>query len=361
MTAGSFDAGTTTGIGQIGLAGALTELSVTGSATVGDGGTGLAVGAWRRHLRPAGLTLGAQSNGTGDLIVLDQNSLVELTGALNIGSAAGIGDVTVGQGASIVAPVVNLENGQAILKGGLLDPLDASLIGTTASGFGTIGANFVIDEGKINCRTDRNSIKSTLGGAGHVTGWRHADDRRAIRPSRGPPRTVRDCCRLAARNAGGDRRVLNAATTFTDTQGGTYQLNNSVIDVTFQDATGVVCERHHRVCRNDRHLSSGRCVRDRHHRFAVEPGVSNGNTLTVQDSGTGGTDQIIFASPINPASLAIVNGNTIVGGTTIVNGSTLEISGGPYVLTNFDGSGQPQYSTLLMSPASAPPPMAPMF
>jgi hypothetical protein len=45
-------------------------------------------------------------------------------------------------------------------------------------------------------------------------------------------------------------------------------------------------------------------------------GVINGTTLTVQDSGAGagagGIDRIMFASAIDPASLSIVNGNTIV-------------------------------------------------
>jgi len=40
-------------------------------------------------------------------------------------------------------------------------------------------------------------------------------------------------------------------------------------------------------------------------------GVSNNNTLTVSDSGNGGTDQLIFASPVGTAGFTIVSGNTI--------------------------------------------------
>jgi hypothetical protein len=42
-------------------------------------------------------------------------------------------------------------------------------------------------------------------------------------------------------------------------------------------------------------------------------GVRNGNTLTFSDSGAGagGTDQIIFASPVSAAGFSIVNGDTV--------------------------------------------------
>jgi hypothetical protein len=40
-------------------------------------------------------------------------------------------------------------------------------------------------------------------------------------------------------------------------------------------------------------------------------GVSNNNTLTVSDSGHGGTDQIMFGSGISTSGFIIVNGNTI--------------------------------------------------
>jgi hypothetical protein len=40
-------------------------------------------------------------------------------------------------------------------------------------------------------------------------------------------------------------------------------------------------------------------------------GVTSGNTLTVSDSGNGGTDQLIFVSGISASGFNIVNGNTI--------------------------------------------------
>ena len=146
--------------------------------------------------------------------------------------------------------------------------------------------------------------------------------------------------------------VLNAAsTTFSDTQGGTWQVNNGVVDAVFQDATGVLAL--------DDISGFGGTIASWHPGDALviattgslsALGVSNGNTLTVHDSGTGGIDQIVFGSSINPASFAITNGKTIIAGATIVSGSTLEITNGPFVLTNFDGAGQPQYTTLLNDP-----------
>jgi hypothetical protein len=139
-------------------------------------------------------------------------------------------------------------------------------------------------------------------------------------------------------NAGGTLEltgpVSNAATmTFTDnlTPTVTYTVNNSVIDVTFADAAGVL--------KLDAIAGfAGTITADQAgDSFVITGGtlanlgVTNGTTLTVHDGGTnagiGGTDSIIFGSAIDPATLSIVNGNTIVA--CFAAGTLIEAPSGP--------------------------------
>ncbi|MDR3663749.1 MAG: hypothetical protein P4L86_25735, partial [Mycobacterium sp.] len=352
VTAAALDAGTVAGsVGQIALSGRATDLAVTGAATVADAGTAVLSVLSGATFAAGSLTIGAQRTGSGTVTLSGAGSGLQLAGALNVGTALGAGALTVGSGAAVHAAVVDLQ-GQLTLQGGLLDPTVLLINpGITPSGFGTIGANFVIDEGTILARgsiANQNTLLvlgSVLGG-GTLT-------------VSGNPSIVGTTTNSPGllQIGSGDQlevtgAVLNApSTTFSDTQGGTYLVNNSVVDVVFQDATGVLAL--------DDISGFGGTIASWHPGDALviattgslsALGVSNGNTLTVHDSGTGGIDQIVFGSSIKPASLAITNGNTIVGGATIVSGSTLEIAGGPFGLTNFDGAGQPQYTTLLIDP-----------
>jgi hypothetical protein len=119
-------------------------------------------------------------------------------------------------------------------------------------------------------------------------------------------------------NAGGTMELTGAVlntdtTTFTDNLSptGTYTVNNSVVDVTFADAAGVL--------KLDDIAGFGGTIAafQKGDSFVVTGGtlsnlgVSNGNTLTVSDSGHGGTDDIIFASPVSASGFGIVNNNTI--------------------------------------------------
>jgi hypothetical protein len=119
-------------------------------------------------------------------------------------------------------------------------------------------------------------------------------------------------------NAGGTLEltgpVLSAATTtFTDdvTPQSTYTVNDSVVEVNFEDATGV-------LKLDDISGFAGTIAAFRKgDEFVITGGtlsglgVSNNNTLTISDSGHGGTDQIIFASPVSTGGFTIVNSNTI--------------------------------------------------
>jgi len=119
-------------------------------------------------------------------------------------------------------------------------------------------------------------------------------------------------------NAGGTLEltgpVSNAAsTTFTDnvTPQSTYTVTDSVVDVNFEDATGV-------LKLDDIGGFAGTIVSFRKgDSFVITGGtlsnlgVTGEYTLTVSDSGNGGTDQITFSSGIGVSGFNIVNNNTI--------------------------------------------------
>ena len=125
---------------ELGLTGAGTELQVTGSATVADDGTGVLSVLSGATFAAQSLTIGSLSDSSGALVVSGTGSLLSILGQLNIGTALGTGDLTVGPGAVVNAAVVNLQGG-VVLEGGLLDPtVYIENGGSTTGGFGTIAS-----------------------------------------------------------------------------------------------------------------------------------------------------------------------------------------------------------------------------
>ena len=252
------------------------------------------------------------TDSSGALVVSGTGSLLNITGQLNIGTVLGTGDLTVGPGAVVNAAVVNLEGG-VVLEGGLLDPtVYIENGGSTTGGFGTVASDFILLEGTIlsnGSKTGKQTevVQGTLVGGGTAT----------IQGSvsvNGPGILqigTHDTIELTG-------AVLNAATTtFTDnlTPAGTYTVNNSVIDVVFQDTTGVL------ELDDIAGFAGTVATWKAGDSFVVAGGtlsalgVSKGDTLTFSDAGTGagagGIDQIIFASAIGAGSFDIVNGNTV--------------------------------------------------
>jgi T5SS/PEP-CTERM-associated repeat protein len=213
------------GVAQIGLSGAGTELSVSGGATVADDGTGVLSVFSGATFSAASLTIGSSGDSSGALVVTGAGSTVQLSGTLNIGTALGTGDITVGPNASVHAGFVNLR-GQAVLAGGVLDPT-VQLIGQgqTAGGLSTISAGDIIDEGVIQASQRLLLVQGAVLGGGTLT------INGTVQPSK--PAGVLQI------NASGTLEltgaVLNAVTTtFTDnlTPADTYTVSNSVMDVT---------------------------------------------------------------------------------------------------------------------------------
>ena len=314
VTAGSLDAGIqSVGVAQISVTGAGTNLIVTGDATVADDGTGVLSVLNGATFSANNLTIGSLGDSSGALVVSGAGSVINLTGALNIGTALGVGDLTVGPGAAVHAAVVNLQ-GQVVLEGGNLDPTVTIINqGQTAGGNGTLQAGDIIDEGVIQAGGTKPSqrllvVQGTVMGGGTLT----------INGTVQPSNPVG----ILQINASGTMEltgpVLNAATTtFTDNlaQPGTYTVNNSVVDVTFADALGV-------LLLDDIAGFGGTVTAFKGgDSFVITGGtlsnlgVSNSNTLTFSDTGLnagpGGIDSIIFGSAVGAANFNIVNGNTV--------------------------------------------------
>ena len=313
LVAGSLDAGViATDIGQIDLSGAGTELSVTGSATVADDGTGVLTVLNGASFSAQSLTIGNLGDSSGALVVSGANTTLTVAGQLNIGTALGTGDLTVGPGAVVNAAVVNLQGG-VVLEGGVLDPTVYIENGrSTTGGFGTIASDFILLEGTILSNGSKAG-KQTEVVQGTVVGGGTATINGSVSVN-GPGILqigTHDTIELTG-------AVLNTATTtFTDnlTPTGTYSVNNSVIDVVFQDATGLlqlddIAGFAGTVATwkaGDSFVITGGTLSNL--------GVNNGNTLTVQDAGTGagtgGIDTIIFGSAIGANQFGIVSGNTV--------------------------------------------------
>ena len=311
VTAGSFDGGlSAAAVADISVSGTGSELIVTGSMTVGDDGVGVLSISNGASVQVQTLTIGNQTDSSGALIVTNANLTV--TGELNLGTAQGTGDLTVGPGAFIEASVQNLQ-GDVVLEGGELDPtVYIENGGSTTGGFGTIASDYILLEGTILSNGSKTG-KETEVVEGTIVGGGTANIKGSVSVN-GPGILqigTHDTIELTG-------AVLNAATTtFTDnlTPTGTYTVNNSVIDVVFQDSTGVlqiddIAGFAGTVATwkgGDQFVITGGTLSNL--------GVTNGDTLTFSDSGTGagsgGIDSIIFGSGITPTGFNIVNGNTV--------------------------------------------------
>jgi hypothetical protein len=352
VTAAALDAGVSTAAGaNVSVSDPGSLLTLAGAATIADDGAGVLSVLNGATFAAASLTIGSLGDSSGAVVISGAGSVIQLSGALNVGTALGTGDLTVGPSAAVHAAVVNLQ-GQVVLEGGLLDPT-VSVInqGQTAGGFGTLAAGDIVDEGVIQAGGSKPSqklllVQGTVLGGGTVT--------------KGGTSVTSSSVGLLQINAGGTMEltgpVLNAATTtFTDvlTPTGTYTVSNSVIDVSFADATGVLllddiggfAGTVTASQKGDQFVVTGGTLSDL--------GVSNSNTLTFQDSGlnagAGGIDQIIFGAPVSAANFSIVNGDTVQV-ACFAAGTRIETPDGPVpvedlragdLVRTFDGRDEP--------------------
>ena len=356
VTAGSLDTGASaTGIGQISVTGTGSALTLTGNATIADSGTGALSVLGGAVVTAANISIGNVKGSSGAVLVSGAGSSLLAAGVLNIGSplgaAGGVGDLTVAQGAFVSAPVVNYY-GNVVVENGTIDPI-LQIISSTGGGSesGLTSADVIINEGTLAAAASGTLVvQGTVVGGG---GW----------TENGVPQTT---AKPAKKNVGvleiGSGAtmeltgpVLNTATfTTTDnlTPTNTYAVSNSVIDVTFDDSTGVLkldniggfAGTITGIQQGDAFVVSGGTVSN--------IGLSGNNTITFTNTvnNVGTVESILFASTItpNPAGFSIVNGNTIIAcfaaGTkmaTLSGAQPVEaLAVGDMLVTQLGGSGR---------------------
>ncbi len=330
VTAGSLDAANSAAaVAQISVTGTGSALIVAAAATVADDGTGVLSVLDGATVSAQSLTIGSQTDSSGALVVSGDGSKLSISGSLNIGTALGTGDLTVGPGAVVNASVVNLQGG-VVLEGGLLDPtVYIENGGSTTGGFGTIASDYILLEGTILSNGSKSG-KETEVVEGTIVGGGTANIKGSVSVN-GPGILqigTHDTIELTG-------AVLNApTTTFTDnlTPTGTYTVNNSVIDVVFQDSTGVL------QIDDIAGFAGTVATWKAGDQFVITGGtlsglsVSNGDTLTFSDSGTGagsgGIDSIIFGAVIGAGSFGIVNGNTVQAVACFAEGTRIRTTRG---------------------------------
>jgi T5SS/PEP-CTERM-associated repeat protein len=258
-------------------------------------------------------------------------SELQIAGTLNVGTALGTGELTIGAGAAVHAGVVNLQ-GQVALDGGLLDP-SVLLINQGVTGFGTIEAGDMIDEAVVQANAAPTGEPEVLRGT--VLGGGTLDCNGSVTTNAPGELQINTGGTLELAGA-----VLNAATTsFADdlSPEGHYSLYHSTVDVRFEGASGELLL--------DDIAGFAGTIASMHYgdEFVIAGGtlsglnVSNGNTLTILDTGEGagpgGTDQIVFATAVTSAGFNIVNGDTVQM-ACFAAGTLIETSHGPTAVQN---------------------------
>jgi T5SS/PEP-CTERM-associated repeat protein len=299
VTADTLDAGNfASAVANISVSDA--DFTVTGSATVADDGTGVMSVLSGATFSAGNLTIGSQGDSSGALVVSGDNSVVNVSGELNIGTALGTGDLTIGPGATVNASVVNLQ-GEVVLENGELDPaVDILNPGFPSGGSGGLGGvdsnglGYVINETTIYSQNPPKSAATTLTVAGTIVG--------------GGSWTENGTVEAAASNGVGIMQVGTnttmilvgpvldvASVTFQDDQPipDSFTVNNSVTDMEFVGASGVL-------------------------RLADIDGF--GGTITAFQAG----DEILFDTSI-AAQIAYTTGNSFV--SVVQSGDTVNLLG----------------------------------
>jgi T5SS/PEP-CTERM-associated repeat protein len=172
VTAASLDAGvlasdTAEATGQISLSGTNTVLDITGDATVGDQGSANLSVINGATFAAANLTIGAQGPGSGAVFLSDAGSVLDIAGTLSIGTPIGVGELTIGPNATVIAAKVILQ-GEVVNEGGLLDPNEIDITpGNPLVGNGGAGGagDIIVNDGSIEAKAGKLTKTETVTGS----------------------------------------------------------------------------------------------------------------------------------------------------------------------------------------------------
>ena len=310
VAAAGLDAGVTAQ-GAIDLSGAGSTLKLTGDATIADAGSAEMSILNGATVSGTDLTVGSQGTSSGILTVSDAGSLLTLSGTLYIGTADGVGDLTVGPGATIIATSVQ-QQGQVVLEGGLLDPNVVNVTaGQIIGGFGATGGtgDLIDNDGTLLAKAGTKASQKVMTFLGTIVGQGIMQiDAGSTLELTGP--VLSGSPVVDVNNDGTPVAVPSTQTVIFETgTAGALQL----------DAIGGFAGTIGAYYAGDLFVISG----------GVLSGlaVSNGDTLTVNDGG--GIDSIAFAAPLSAGQFAIVGGNTIEVVQCFAEGTRLQTARGP--------------------------------
>jgi hypothetical protein len=311
VTAGGLDAGVSAQ-GAIDLSGAGSELTLTGDGTIADAGSGEMSILNGAAVTGTDLTVGSQGTGSGVLTVSDAGSLLQLSGTLYVGTAEGVGELTVGPNATIIATSIQ-QQGQVVLEGGLLDPNVIVVgVGQTNGGFGTVGdtGGLIDNDGTLLADAGTKSSQKVQTFLGTIVGQGIMQiDAGSTLEVAGP--------------------VLSGTPSVDINNDGTPVPVLSSQDVVFSASTGVLklddigafAGTVGTYFAGDQFIITGGVLSGL--------GVSGGTVLTVNDSGNGGVDRIAFAAAISAGQFSIVDGNTIDVVQCFAAGTLIQTASGP--------------------------------
>ena len=313
VSAAVLDAGVTAE-GAVDLSGSGSALILTGDGTIADAGSGTMSILNGATVSGTDLTVGSQLTGAGAVTVSDSGSLLDLSGTLYVGTANGIGELTVGPSATIIATSV-IQQGQVVLEGGLLDPTVIVIEpGQISGGYGAAGdsTGLIENEGTMLAKAGSKSSETVQTFFGTIvgTGVMQIDAGSTLELT-GP-----------VKSGLSDENLNNSGTLVpvTSSQSVTFEATTGVLQLDdVSQFAGTITT----LGSGDAIVITGGTLSNR--------SVSNGNTLTVSDNGNGGTDKIIFASAITAAQFQIVNGNTIEAASGTVHPAIATIESGTIV------------------------------
>jgi T5SS/PEP-CTERM-associated repeat protein len=167
------------GVSAYGANSAAAQIVVTGSGllnagefVVGDQAAGSLSVTAGGTVTAADLTVGAQSTGSGTVLVSGTGSDLDVAGTLNIGTALGTGELTIGPSAVVSANEAVLR-GEVLDQGGTLDPNEIDVTpGNAVVGFGTVGAtgDLIVNAGSIDAQAGGGPSQTTMTVVGTVVG-----------------------------------------------------------------------------------------------------------------------------------------------------------------------------------------------
>lgn len=167
LDAGVQNTGTANGAGQVDVIGTGSQIDIGNDAIIGDAGTGALSILGGATFAANNLVIG-NSTGNGAVFISGAGSQLNLPGTLDVGVTLGIGELTIGAGATVTAATAVLQN-EVVNQGGTFTSRQIEILpGAALVGSGTFGApdGSIINDGTMNASGGIAIASSSITGTG---------------------------------------------------------------------------------------------------------------------------------------------------------------------------------------------------